>query len=170
MGNKQRKIELTNIIDNIPITKDNKEMIDDIKKCIAENNFDVALQKLDVLSKMSRGKKVVIKTLESERKHSVYVYPTELSNMQLEYTYMGLLLQNPEAIVKYYFTIEEVSFENAIVLNLYKRVLFTDGQAFAPEAAKNGFSFAKGNEETLRLEERLKRQVDPKDFDFEKVI
>ena len=163
------KSELSKIIDNIPVTETNKEMVEEIKKAIEADELTKALEKLDELSKLSRGKKVKIKTLESERKQSIYAYPPELSNMQLEYTYIGLLLKNPEAIVKYYFTYKECCFENGIVLNLYKRILFTDGQAFAPEAAKDGFSFAKGNEATLRLEERLKRQISPEDFDLEEV-
>ena len=164
-----RKNELTQIINDIPITPENKEKVEEIKKAIENNDLTIALEKLDELSKMSRGKKVKIKTLASERKHSLYAYPTELSDMQLEYTYIGLLLKNPEAIVKYYFTYKEACFENGIALNLYKRILFTDGQAFAPEAAKDGFSFAKGNEETLMLEERLRRQVSEEDFDLEKI-
>ena len=164
-----RKNELTQIINDIPITPENKEKVEEIKQAIENNDLTIALEKLDELSKMSRGKKVKIKTLASERKHSLYAYPTELSDMQLEYTYIGLLLKNPEAIVKYYFTYKEACFENGIALNLYKRILFTDGQAFAPEAAKDGFSFAKGNEETLMLEERLRRQVSEEDFDLEKV-
>ena len=124
--------ELNKIIDNIPVTEQNQEMIANIKEAINNNDLDTALVKLDELSKMSRGKRVKIKTLESERKHSVYKYPKELSDMQLEYTYIGLLIKNPEAIVKYYFTFDECCFENAIVLNLYRRVLFTDGKAYAP--------------------------------------
>ena len=60
-----RKNELTQIINDIPITPENKEKVEEIKKAIENNDLTIALEKLDELSKMSRGKKVKIKTLAS---------------------------------------------------------------------------------------------------------
>ncbi len=170
MENNSRKNKLMEIINNIPVTSNNKKMIEDIKKSIEEDKLEVALEKLNVLSKIGEEKKTIDETVNNEEKNNIlYKYPKELSNIELEYIYMGLLLQNPEAIAKYYFTIKEISFENTIILNLYKRVLFTDGQAYAPESAKKGFNFAKVNAETLKLEKVLKRQIDAKKFDIEEI-
>ena len=169
MENNSRKNKLMEIIDNIPITEENKQTIEEIKKSIEENKLEVALDKLSELSKMGQEKKKENKVRKADKKSTSYTYPKELKNVELENTYMGLLLQNPEAISKYYFTIQEVSFEDEIVYNLYKRIIFTDGQAFAPEAAKTGFNFSRVNEETLELEERLKKQINPNDYDIEKI-
>ena len=169
MENNSRKNKLMEIIDNIPITEENKQTIEEIKKSIEENKLEVALDKLSELSNMGQEKKKENKVRKADKKSTSYTYPKELKNVELENTYMGLLLQNPEAISKYYFTIQEVSFEDEIVYNLYKRIIFTDGQAFAPEAAKTGFNFSRVNEETLELEERLKKQINPNDYDIEKI-
>ncbi len=67
---------------------------------------------------------------------------------ELEEIYIGLLLDNPEAIVKYYFVFDECYFENPELLNLYKRILFTDGESYAPEIAKKGFNFPRDTEDT----------------------
>ncbi len=167
MENDSRKNKLMGIIDNIPVTEENKQMIEKIKKAIEEDELDTALKELNMLSKMNGENNE--KAKKSKEKNNIHVYPTELSNTELEHQYIGLLLQNPELIVKYYFTIQEIAFEDEIVLNLYKRVLFTDGQAFTPERAKEGFNFAKINEETMEMEKRLKRIIDPDDFDMEKI-
>ncbi len=167
MENDSRKNKLMGIIDNIPVTEENKQMIEKIKKAIEEDELDTALKELNMLSKMNGENNE--KAKKSKEKNNIHIYPTELSNIELEHQYIGLLLQNPELIVKYYFTIKEIAFEDDIVLNLYKRVLFTDGQAFTPERAKEGFNFAKINEETMEMEKRLKRIIDPDDFDMEKI-
>ena len=63
----------------------------------------------------------------------------------------GLSNNKPEAIIKYYFLFEECYFENPEMLNVYKRVLFTDGEAYAPEIAKKGFNFPRDTEKTEDL-------------------
>ena len=71
------------------------------------------------------------------------IYPKELSNAKLEHLYIGMLLDNPKLISKYYFTFAECFFEDDMALNNYKSVLFTEGAKFTPERAKQGFNFAK---------------------------
>ena len=54
---------------------------------------------------------------------------------------MGMLLNDPKQIVKYYFKFEECYFEDPAVLNAYKSVLFTEGGAYSSEEAKANFNF-----------------------------
>ena len=54
-------------------------------------------------------------------------YPKELENENLEYVYIGLLLNHPKYITKYYFLYDICLFENQELLNVYKSVLFFEG-------------------------------------------
>lgn len=97
------------------------------------------------------------------------MYPKKLSNLELEYIYMGLLLNDPKLIVKYYFLYEDCYFEDESILNLYKGVLFTDGGNYTPEIAKKGFNFAKDTEESYDLKMQLKEKLAGSDYKMEKV-
>ena len=70
------------------------------------------------------------------------IYPKELSNIKLEERFIGLLLETPKAISMYYIVHEDCYFESDELLNIYKSILFTEGQAYAPQIAKNDFNFA----------------------------
>jgi replicative DNA helicase len=79
------------------------------------------------------------------------------------------LLNNPEAIIKYYFVFEDCYFENPEILNLYKRILFTDGEMYAPEIAKKGFNFPRDTEESDELARQAKQNAIDSDCEIEKV-
>lgn len=172
--------ELYELINSIPITEKNQDDIKDIKKALENSDFSYALEKLESLS---FGEKIDIKNddeleeskevknvtrRKSNKKEEREIYPKELSNIKLEHTYMKLLLENPEAIVKYYFLFDNCFFEDPEVLTLYKRVLFTDGEAYAAEIAKRGFNFPRETEETEKLEEELKQMKNEKEYSIEK--
>lgn len=82
---------------------------------------------------------------------------------------MGLLLSDPKYIVKYYFLHDECYFEDDSILNIYKSVLFTEGGSYTPEIAKQGFNFAKENEETFRFKSELVQKVEKEKYNMEKV-
>ena len=103
-----------------------------------------------------------------EKKHES-VYPEKLRNEELEKTYVGLLLNNPKLIVKYYIINEECYFDDPSLLNIYKSILFTEGGKFTPEIAKQGFSFSVDNNETYRQKQELKYEISQKDANPEKV-
>ena len=69
-------------------------------------------------------------------------YPEELRRLDLEAIYIGLLLNNPAAIGMYYFVIGICMFADPRMLNIYKGILFTEGEAYAPAEAKEKFNFA----------------------------
>ena len=104
----------------------------------------------------------------NEDKAEENIYPKELSNMKLERAYIGLLLETPKAISMYYIIHEDCYFESKELLNIYKSILFTEGQAYAPQIAKNDFNFAKESSETYKMKIQLKENVKKENLNFEK--
>ena len=158
------------ILNNIPVTKDNKETIEEIKKQLLNKDYLEAFKKIDELNKIQKGEKKVEKVEEEPKEEEEEgIYPKELSNIELERIYMGMLLNDPKLIVKYYFPFEECYFEDADILNAYKSVLFTEGGAYSSEEAKAGFNFARDNETVYKFKNQLRADVRGKDYDMEKI-
>ena len=97
------------------------------------------------------------------------IFPKELSNFELEEKYIGLLLETPKAISMYYIIHKDCFFESEDLLNIYKSILFTEGQAYAPQIAKDEFNFAKEGPEIYKMKKDLKEKVKNKKYNFEKV-
>lgn len=110
--------------------------------------------------------KVVYKV--EEKKHES-VYPEKLRNNELEKNYIGLLLNNPKLIVKYYLLFEECYIDDPNLLNIYKSILFTEGGKFTPEIAKQGFNFSVDNNETYKLKQELKYEIGQKELNPETI-
>lgn len=96
-------------------------------------------------------------------------YPEELRRLDLECIYIGLLLNNPAAISMYYFVANLCLFADPRMINIYKGVLFTEGEAYAPAQAKENFNFAVESGDVYALKKALKSAVSQKNYDFEKV-
>lgn len=155
------------ILNNIPVTSENISVIEEIKEELLNQNYINALQKMEQLSKIKEQEpKVKIEETEEEQEG---IYPKQLSNIELERQYIGMLLKDPKLIVKYYFLHEECYFEDDDLLNIYKSVLFTEGGAYTPEVAKKDFNFAKDSEDVYRLKGKLKNEVSEKKYDMEKI-
>ena len=106
---------------------------------------------------------------KEEEKKQESVFPEKLRDEELEKTYIGLLLNNPKLIVKYYLLFEECYFDDQSLLNIYKSILFTEGGKFTPEIAKKGFSFSVDNNETYTLKQKIKFEVSEENRNPEKV-
>ena len=106
---------------------------------------------------------------KEEEKKQESVFPEKLRDEELEKTYIGLLLNNPKLIVKYYLLFEECYFDDQSLLNIYKSILFTEGGKFTPEIAKKGFSFSVDNNETYKLKQKIKFEVSEENRNPEKV-
>ena len=78
-----------------------------------------------------------------ENENGIEKYPKELSNIELEKIYIGLLLQEPKLIVRYHILFDDCFFESESLLNIYKSILFTEGGDYTPERAKQKFNFSK---------------------------
>lgn len=106
---------------------------------------------------------------KEEVKKQESIYPVKLRNEDLEKTYIGLLLNNPKLIAKYYIINEECYFDDPNLLNIYKSILFTEGGKFTPEIAKKGFNFSVDNNETYMLKQKLKSEISEKNINPEKI-
>lgn len=159
---------LLDLINDIPITEENEKNLEDIREAINNEDMGLALEKMDGLpSDIKEQLNSVFAAKEEEKTEKNKTYPEELSDEELEEIYIGLLLDNPEAIVKYYFVFDECYFENPELLNLYKRILFTDGESYAPEIAKKGFNFPKDTQDTDAFAEEVKEKALEFDYGIE---
>ena len=130
---------LSQLLDNIPVTKKNSKIIEQIKEDLAKKDYASALQKIEMLSP---NKKVNISEKQEEEEDSIEIaqeediqgmFPKKLSDIDLERQYIGLLLTDPRLIIKYFYLYEECYFEDPELLNIYKSIIFTEGGAYSSE-------------------------------------
>lgn len=158
------------ILEAIPKTKSNKAKIEEIKEMLENEEIERAVYEI---KKLQESKEDDIE--EDDKIEEQYeieedqIYPKALINDELEEEYIGLLLNDPKSISMYYFLYEENYFANPEILNLYKGVLFTEGDKYASEKAKNNYNFAKDTQESYQLKLQLKIEAKEKDLDFEKI-
>ena len=163
--------ELYRLINDIPVTPENSELIEKIKKDLEKRDYASALKKIEKLGQKKKPRKPRTKKQpnNSEPEEVLQDYPTEISNIELERQFIGLLLTDPRQIVKYFFLYENCYFQSAAMLNIYKSILFTEGAAYTPEIAKNGFNFSKDSEEVYELKNALRNEVKDKHYNIEKI-
>ena len=191
--------QLFQMLDQIHRTDENGETIDEIREALEEGKYDEAIEKLNKLyatestmqadnnntqeeheyaynenheqqsDELDENDPLLQYYGEEEQKSENVIYPDKLMNEELEETYIGMLLNNPKAMSMYYILFDDCYFSNAELLNVYKSILFTEGQAYAPEIAKNKYNFAKPSHEMNELKENLKYEYSDKNYKFEKV-
>ncbi len=165
----ERIEKIYEILNNIPVTVDNFDTIQKIRESLLNQDYIGALKKLEILSKEQKNDNKVEESYKQEEEETGSIYPNKLSNIPLERTYMGILLSDPKLIVKYYFLFEDCYFEDESILNIYKSVLFTEGGAYTPEIAKQGFNFFRDSEQVYKLKNQLKAEVANKTYNMEKI-
>ncbi|MCI8344871.1 MAG: hypothetical protein HFJ42_02690 [Clostridia bacterium] len=191
---KDKIYQILYVVKKIKVTKENKEDIENIRKLIKEEEYIEAVKELQRIQKegkiqyketeeqtkkqIKRYKKQEIRNdkyddsideeILKEQKEDI-IFPKQLSNRKLEQKFIALLLANPKAISMYYIEKKDCYFESAQILNLYKSVVFVEGQEYTPEIAKSGFNFPKQKEEIYDLKDRLKCKVINANLNFEKV-
>ena len=158
------------ILDNIPVTEKNKSIIEEIKQELLNKDYMAAYKKIEELNKTKEEDDDDDDEYVEEEEEQTGIYPKELSNVEEERTFIGLLLNDPKLIVKYYFPFEECYFEDPDSLNVYKSILFTEGGAYSSEDAKRRFNFARDNEEVYNFKMELKAKVKNKEYDVEKIF
>lgn len=180
--------KLYELIDNIPVTLENAGLIEEIKEDISEKNYASALQKIEMLGpkktkklleedeveeydedEYENEKNYEEETQENDVVNMEGMFPKQLSAKELERQYIGLLLEDPRLIKKYFFLYEECYFEDSELLNIYKSIIFTEGGAYTTETAKKGFNFARDDEKSYQLKSTLKKEVRDKDYNIEKI-
>ena len=172
---------LVDLIERIEINEENREQIKEIKKFMEEENYVEAIK---LLKKLKSEEKIKLKEIkepkekvfeeefipeDEESEENEQIYPKRLLNKKLEEKYIGLLLENPKAISMYYILHEDCYFQSEEMLNIYKSVLFTEGQAYAPQIAKNEFNFAKEGAETYKRKIELREEAQNGKYDFENI-
>ena len=156
------------ILDSIKVTKKNEKLIEEIREELLNKDYLAAYKKIDELSKMQEEDEDEEDEIIEEVQEQDGIYPPELSDVELERLFIGLLLNDPKLIVKYYFPFEECYFEDNDCLNVYKSILFTEGGAYSSEDAKRGFNFARDNEAVYKFKTELKNEAKGEDYDVEK--
>lgn len=106
---------------------------------------------------------------EEEEDGNESIYPDELTDLRLECLYVGLLFNNPKAISRFYFELPDCHFSDKDILNLYKIIIFREGEAYAPAKAKNGFNLPVEGSGVYELTQQVKKLASQKNYDLEKV-
>lgn len=175
MDGEKELSKIYKLIKGINITDENRSIINEIKVDIQNKDYAQALKKIKQINNQQNNleeENIDDDKSNKDEENEVEegkIYPNKLSNPELEQIYIGLLLNNPQQIVKFYFIFEDCYFEDEDVLNIYKSVLFTEGSKYTPEIAKKGFNFAKEDEEVHKLKLELKKKVQEKTYNMEKV-
>ena len=91
------------------------------------------------------------KKSEEDNSSNKFGYPPELADTSLEKRYIGLLLNEIKAISVFYFVFDDCYFVDDMLLNIYKKILFTDGEKYAPVIAKEKFNFSKESQELYEV-------------------
>ena len=174
--NEEKIDKLYESINNIPITDDNVQLIEEIKGDLSRGDYISSLKKIEMLGQKKQNSLVNEKrkttnavSEDEEGADMTGLFPRELSDDDLERQYIGLLLTDPRLIKKYFYVYEDCYFEDPELLNIYKSIIFTEGGAYTTEQAKKGFSFAKDNEKVYALKSKLKKEVRDQDYDMEQI-
>ena len=103
----------------------------------------------------------------AEKKEEIGRYPEELSDENLEYIYIGLLLNNPKAISMYYFLREDFHFSDNELGEIYKSILFQEAEKYAPAQAKENYNIPREKANTYAIKQEIKDVVGEKNYNIE---
>ena len=150
------------MLKTIKITDENKDYINEIEELLNSENYLDAYNKMKELKQKEleakdKNKKKKNKNLDvaTDSEEDSIKYPKQLSDPELEQIFIGLLLENPKLISKYFFLFDSCYFEDDEMLNIYKSILFNEGSKYASEKAKEHFNFPKDNEDVYILKTYL---------------
>ncbi len=178
------KKELEELLQIVPLKIKNPEIIDNLREDINNREYSLALEKIHrILDEKDEKKKEEEKIkriehlkpdqilIETEKEARESVYPAKLRNYQLEKDFVGMLLNDTKLMAKYYVLHDECYFDNELLLEIYKGIIFTEGEAYTPYAVKKGYSFGKNNFEINQAKEKLKIEYEfkYKKLDMEKI-
>ena len=97
------------------------------------------------------------------------MYPEELIDIELECIYIGLLFNNPKAISRYYLLYDDCRFSNKELNNLYRIIIFRDGESYAPAAAKDRYQLPRETPKTYDLRYKVRKLAASKNYNLENV-
>lgn len=164
--------KIYDLLDSIKVTRENELQIENIKTLLSKGNYLEALKQMRDLKdkeEKAQAEQEKYQEFQVEEEEDDGAYPPELSNPEFEQTFIGMLLDNPKLISKYYFLYNDCVFEDDKLLNIYKSVLFNEGSKYSSEKAKDKFNFAKDTEESYELKSKLRKMVQDQNINTEKV-
>ena len=173
-GEEKAKRELDELLQIIPIKIKNQDFINDVNENMKNQEYRMALEKVRRFLDEKEAEQVEIKPTEIEeldpdkiitetkKEAEESLYPEKLRNYALEKDFIGMLLNDPKLMAKYYILNDECYFDNKIFLEIYKGIVFTEGEAYTPYIAKSGYNFGKNNYEINHTKECLKYEYEYK--------
>ena len=164
---KENSNSLNELIAKLEMTTNDKKKINEIKRLIKEGNLELTMKKIEEIFSQENLEEEE-KTVQ-EQNEEVIKYPEELKAEDLEYIYIGLLLNHPKFITKYYFLYDDCLFENPELLNIYKSILFFEGAKYALELSKKDFSFSRDTAGVYQLKQKIKNETSKINYNMEKV-
>ena len=163
--------KIYDLLDNIEVTRENSREIENIKNIISKGDYLEALKRMrklkDIEENAKQNQEEVLDVSSQEDEEGKY--PDELSNPELEQDFIGVLLDNPKLISKYYFIFDDCIFEDDAMLNIYKSILFNEGSKYSSEKAKDKFNFSKDSEEVYELKNKLRKKARENEFNVEEI-
>ena len=172
--NEENEQVIYDLLDRIKVTDENRDRMERIRKFLKESKFQEAVEELQILQTIGNVEyidysevKEKEKKIKEKIKEDELGLPLELTDTELEKRYIGLLLNDVKQISRYYFLFKDCYFLNEQYLDAYKTVLFTDGEKYAPEFAKEGFNFAKATEELMNFKYQLQVDFESSKFNME---
>ena len=110
--------KIYDLLDNIEVTRENSREIENIKNIISKGDYLEALKRMrklkDIEENAKQNQEEVLDVSSQEDEEGKY--PDELSNPELEQDFIGILLDNPKLISKYYFIFDDCIFEDDAML------------------------------------------------------
>ena len=193
MGEDNLLNQVYNTLNNIKETEENSELLESAKRKIEDKELVDALDDLKKLKEMGYELKEdkLGETKSSDQKKSnrstntekddveeisysitgnaQIDYPPKLADYSIEEKYIAALLNNLKAISVYYFTYNECEFVNLELLNIYKIIIFTDADKYAPEIAKEKFHLPNKTLQSDILKRNIKRKYEAQKEPIEKI-
>lgn len=162
---------LYDLLDEMEEEGKNPQKINQIRDLITNQEYVEALERINAIDDEEENQEEIEEDFveEQENDSQAAIYPVKLRNQQLEEEYIGLLLETPKLITKYYILYEDCFFEDIELLNIYKSIIYTEGAAYTPEIAKKGFNFSKDSLDVYDLKQKLKEDINEKNCNIEKI-
>jgi len=92
---------------------------------------------------------------ENNQEKNTFEYPGKLGDTKLEKIYIGLILNQIKAISIFNFAFEDCYFSDDMMLEIYKKILFTDGERYAPTQIKEKFNFSRETQELYETKKEI---------------
>ena len=163
------------LLDRIKVTDENRDSIETIRNFLDEKRYQEALVELKRLQDKGNieyieYEEVVEKEqkIKEKKQEEELGYPKELASTELEKRYIGLLLNDLKLISVYYFVHNECEFLDDELLEIYKTIIFTDAEKYAPERAKTDFNFAKTTNELIDAKYQIQLDYQDSKYTMEK--